>query len=828
MIIRGTERIDVLKGKQRFTVLRREQMLERAFMSGQLSATMSVEGLRVGDVLYMSYSITQKDPVFKGGLQTVMPILPEQIRVGFGRVRLLWPSGMDLRWRAYAKDPVVQTSEANGYRELNLALPLPKQPEIPGDAPMRYQRPPILEATNFTGWGAVVANMAPLYRTEGTIKPGSPLAAEVAKIAAATTDPRLRTAMALQLVQDKVRYLFRGMDDGNYVPQTPALTWEVRYGDCKAKTLILVAMLRALGIDAEAALTSMSAGDLLPQRLPMPGAFDHVIARVTIGSETLWLDGTANDARLADLGDVPQFRYALPLHEGVTELVPLPVRANARPDADVTIEIDQRAGIGFTAPFTVTAKMRGGMTGMLRMASGSLGAEQLDNMIDASLAPYVFGGTIIERSMAYDEANGLTTFTASGFVDMAWAADGDNFKVPLDTLLGDMSFTPDRARAAWKEIPVSTGELSNKRVRVILRLPNDGLGFKLEGDQTLPPAMAGMQLSRTTSLTGGVVTIEDRVITGAGEIAPADIPAARQQVARAKTRVLKASAPADYPATWQVVEDARAAKAFDPLLALYARRIALKPDEVDSYMYRATFLTGIYDRKGALADWDKAIELAPTAELYVIRADARFALGDDAGAIADARAALELDPGSVGAVRTLANTLAATGKLDEALALVGERVDVGGKDKNSFVMLQAQLLGQNGRAAEGIALLDAAIAEKPRDEALLNSRCWVKGTANVDLEGALKDCNLSIQLSDTPANVIDSRGMVFYRMGKFELAKSDFAEAIQQNPYLAGSYFMRGVIRRQQGDQYGSEDLDAARMIDPQIGREYARYGIKP
>ena len=324
-IIRGTQRIDLLKSGQRFIVLRREQQLERAFLSGQLTATMSVEGLRVGDLLYMRYSVTQKDPVFQGKFQTLMPIMPEELRVGFGRVRLLWPSGVDLRWRTYVKDPVVQTADAGGYRELNVATPVPKQPEMPYDAPMRYRPLPVLEATNFDGWGAVVRNQMPLYRTEGTIKPGSPLAAEVAKIAAATKDPRERTAMALRLVQDEVRYLFRGMEDGNYVPQTPAFTWEARYGDCKAKTLILVAMLRALGVEADAALVSATMGDLVPKRLPMPGAFDHVIARAVIGGEVLWLDGTAIGARLADLGDVPPFRYALPLREGVTDLEPMPM-----------------------------------------------------------------------------------------------------------------------------------------------------------------------------------------------------------------------------------------------------------------------------------------------------------------------------------------------------------------------------------------------------------------------------------------------------------------------------------------------------------------------
>lgn len=52
------------------------------------------------------------------------------------------------------------------------------------------------------------------------------------------------------------------MAGGNYVPQMPAFTWEKRYGDCKAKALLLLAMLRALDIEAEPVLASVGAGGL--------------------------------------------------------------------------------------------------------------------------------------------------------------------------------------------------------------------------------------------------------------------------------------------------------------------------------------------------------------------------------------------------------------------------------------------------------------------------------------------------------------------------------------------------------------------------------------
>ncbi|WP_438895209.1 hypothetical protein, partial [Bacillus cereus group sp. BC312] len=76
------------------------------------------------------------------------------------------------------------------------------------------------------------------------------------------------------------------------MPQSPQKTWDARYGDCKAKTLLLLAMLHAMGIEAEPVLAGVRLGELVPERIPSAAAFDHVLVRATIGSESLWLDGT--------------------------------------------------------------------------------------------------------------------------------------------------------------------------------------------------------------------------------------------------------------------------------------------------------------------------------------------------------------------------------------------------------------------------------------------------------------------------------------------------------------------------------------------------------
>src|SRR3546814_1284715 len=87
-------------------------------------------------------------------------------------------------------------------------------------------------------WADLSRTIAPLYATAGTIRDSGALAAEVDRIAAATSDPKARADAALRLVQNEIRYLYRGMENGNYVPQAPEATWSLRYGDCKAKTLL--------------------------------------------------------------------------------------------------------------------------------------------------------------------------------------------------------------------------------------------------------------------------------------------------------------------------------------------------------------------------------------------------------------------------------------------------------------------------------------------------------------------------------------------------------------------------------------------------------------
>lgn len=98
-------------------------------------------------------------------------------------------------------------------------------------------------------------------------------------------------------MQKQVRYLFLGMDGGGYRPATAETTWARRFGDCKAKTALLLALLQALDIEARPVLVQTGPSDGLETRLPRMGAFNHVLVEARLGGKPIWpLSPTWNSA----------------------------------------------------------------------------------------------------------------------------------------------------------------------------------------------------------------------------------------------------------------------------------------------------------------------------------------------------------------------------------------------------------------------------------------------------------------------------------------------------------------------------------------------------
>ena len=826
-IIRDGKPIDLLAQGLKLNVLRREKDLEQRAIDGQLTAIAPIEDLRVGDTVRFSTTHVERTSVLEGNGEAVIDLPAEPAPIATGSVRILWPKDLPVKWKMFGKGIAPAESDQAGYHVLTQSSPLTKQDEMPQDAPLRFRRMPGLEFSTFTSWADLSRTIAPVYATAGTIKDGGALAIEIERIAATTVDPKARANAALRLVQNEIRYLYRGMENGNYVPQSPEATWSLRYGDCKAKTLLLLAILDRLGIEARAALVHSTSGDFLHDRLPTLGAFDHVIVEARIDGIDHWLDGTTAGTHIEDLADVPPFAFTLPLTREGHDIAALPERRPARPQMAIAIDYDQSAGTAFPPLFDLTFTLRGAMAAPLATWKAQAKPDQLREFAQATLGNFISNGVIYSRSIEIDEKRGLGTIRAKGIGNLIWDRSEERPYLAINGMISDFKLEIDRARAAWRDIPVATGNPMYMEYRVGLTLPHEA-SFAAEGEAQTDREIAGFVLKRDARLDGNRFEDHESMWTKGIELPASALPAARAQAAALKKNQFRLRAPAGYPSRVEEIASARKGSRLAPLLAAYQKAIDDNPDEAANYLNRAAFNSGIFDYKSAIPDYDAAIARAPTAEIYQQRAWLNAMLGDNARALADVEEALALNPGSTDAIAQKVGLLTELDRTADAIAIADEQM-AGAKDKRDWVTLKAEALGRAARAEEGAVLLTEALGDRPGDAFLLNALCWLRGVREIQLDVALKGCTRAIELSENAAEALDSRAMIYFRLGRAEEARADLDAALKLNPGEPTSLYMRGIIRGRSEDKVGAlADLTLARLQNGQIDKIYAGYGIKP
>lgn len=525
-LLRGEEVIDVLAGGQKLDVLRREAGLERRELNGVLTATMAVRGARVGDTLRFSYTVTSRDQALGDALQVNELLIAEPAPIETGQMTMSWPTDETLHYRVLRNVTLPEPTVRDGYNWLSVDLPLAELPEQPGDAPVRYQIPALFQATTLNEWEDLSRLMAPIFATEGTIVAGSPLASQVTRIEAVTTDPLERTAAAVKLVQDEVSYLANGLNGGNYLPQSPAETWELRYGDCKAKSLLLAAILREMGITAEVALVNSQLGDAVSQMAPMAAAFDHMIVRAEVGGKTLWLDGTQGNTRLNTIDRTPAFHTALPVGANGSGLVKMDQTPWAQPESVLTVTFDQTAGDRVPALADVRVVLNGGQVSFWRAMQTQMPGEQMDDLLANVISSSVGDGQVFDHVMTFDEEDGTATIAGKALVTTLFREDSGKrvYSVPTQPA-ADIGFSPDRSKPEWRDIPVSISGPGASELNLTLLLPGSGDAYTLAGDANIDRTVAGRAIRSQAELEGNRFVVRQNVSSVSQEISAEDVAA---------------------------------------------------------------------------------------------------------------------------------------------------------------------------------------------------------------------------------------------------------------------------------------------------------------
>ena len=824
-IHRAGEVRDLIAEGVTFEVIRREMGLEQRLIDGELTATLSVPGLRVGDVLRIAHSVSTDDQALGDEVQALQYLYNEPWQVGSAQVTMSWPQDDEMYWRVEDRVTVAEPVLRDGYKYLTIDMPLAEPDSIPGDAPFRYRRPSILRVGSFADWPQLSAVMAPHYIEAATLAPDSEVAAQARTIMQASDDPLVRAAMAVRLVQEEVSYLLDGLNGGNYLPQSAETTWDVRYGDCKAKTVLLLAILQEMGIESEAVLVATQAGDAVPEVLPQPAAFNHVIVHATIGGVDYWLDGTMTGTRLATLADVPNFYHALPIRAGGADLVPLTPRDLAVPQMTVALQVDHSAGVDLPALFKMEMRIAGPSgTAMRAMADEDNPAvvRQMAQRFSSGESDMI----VSDFSIAYDEDEALALIQIEGVMPETFTWRDGRLRGDTESFDQGSGFNPDRARRAWREIPVATGGPIRQLTDTTMLLPDGGRGYTLKGEQSFAGGFGNLRATREARIENGAMHDVTEIFVLPGEIAAADVSEAKRAARRMSANSIELVPPQEVTWRWEL-DAAERRKLAEPIRAAYTAAIDFaEEDDFLPLQWRAYFNQSVFDFEAALIDFDTLVDKSPSPWAYHQRSLMHRSLGNEDLAIADLEQAYELEPNNDTA-HELARRMAYAGRMDDALDLM-DSLPVMEEERIYHTDALASLIALEGDVAGGFALLEEGLADQPQNSSALNGDCWFRGLFSYQLETALDRCTQAVERAGDPSAALDSRALVHFRQGQMAAAIEDLDTVLELAPGVAESMYLRGIARLHAGDAAGQRDISEAVLMAPYLPAFYAAHGITP
>ena len=856
VIRRGATVIDVLQSGQGFTVARREPNLEMATLDGVLTANIQPEGLEVGDVLELATSVTVRDPVMAGHVEDLVAI-GGSFPIGRAHFRASWPAKLPVRMRTSGpiKPPTTTSAGADRVVETTVDGVVPFQ--SPKLAPPRFQVGRLVELSDFASWADMGALMAPLYVKAATVPATGPLADEIAKIRNASADPVVRTTAALSLVQNRVRYVALSMGSGGLLPADAAMTWTRRYGDCKAKTALLLAILGQLGIDAVPVAVNATAGDGIDERLPAIGVFNHVLVRAMIAGRTYWLDGTRIGDTALERLTVPNVGWGLPLIAKGAALVRMVAPPRHFPTSEVSVAIDASEGLSVPAPVEVTNVLRGDEAVAFNAALANLATGARDAALREMLKRQYDFIDFDTVKTAFDPATGELRLTAMGKARMDWTSGW----YETDGLGLGYKANLKREPGFGSDAPYAVVHPRFGRSTETIKLPI-GFSQSLTVDKaSIERTVGGVEYRRTA-------VIKDRVFRGeASERSlAAEFPASEAgQVEKALREMSDATVylrkPPNYIptkaelalslknggalTTLQLIDrghaflernqldealaDFNAAVAAEPTnaRALSDRGITLvwKGDKIaanrdldaaerlnprDAVIFRARGLLAEQDGdfRRALPLWTKALELEPGNGFALAHRVAAYrAVGDHQAALKDTDTILALNPTASDTRLIRFNILRNQGKIDEAMAELRAGITAAPGETFPYVAAANAAIGI-GRRDEGMRFYEQALAIKREAYIYLNRANW---RLKADETGRLADIDAALALDPSQMEAILAKAELLRDRGDAAGAIALYDRAVAAKPDRGDVVFARGLAKVRLGQEKAAQaDLAAA------------------
>lgn len=315
-VIRDGQIIDKLKSSN-FQSIRKELNSESYIYDGSLSALSNLSDIRVGDIVDYAYTIKGYNPIFKNKYTNAFYLNDTQ-PIGQLHIKIISNQKLNFDYKNTNKRFSTVSSR-------NRFVYTFKQENIEAVAyinnfPYSKFLLDIVFVSNYKNWKEVIDWGVDIYNIDKNISKG--LNKKILEINQNSKTDGEKIEATLDFVQDEIRYLGIESGIGAYKPYSPNKVFEQRFGDCKDKSLLMVAMLNKMGIEAYPMLVNTYLQNSIIDIVPSPTVFDHCVVKV-IDKKTghLYYDPTiANQEGTFDKNAFPDYRYGLVLKRGNTEL----------------------------------------------------------------------------------------------------------------------------------------------------------------------------------------------------------------------------------------------------------------------------------------------------------------------------------------------------------------------------------------------------------------------------------------------------------------------------------------------------------------------------
>lgn len=431
-IIRNGQIIDKLK-TAKISVFNRESDLKKQIYNGEQTLNILIDDIQVGDTIDYHFTREGQNPVYEG-LFSYRAYLNWSVPVHDQIERVLWGKSVPLYVNKMQIDVPVETKQVGKFTEYSIHVSQTPTLQVSDDTPSWYDPYGIVYFSEMSSWKGVVDWAKTLYAFDNKLPDVLAIANQIDQ-SESTTEGKV--AAALRYVQSEIRYVGLEMGLNSHLPIPPDKTMQLKYGDCKGKTLLLMAILDAMGIQSAPALVHTKKTKRLKDIPPVVNTFDHVITLVEVMGKRFWLDPTRS-YQAGTLYDIyqPDYGYALVLKDGEKELTKMQPE-----NGDNSVFVEEHyfipSKVSEQVPFQVKNRFTGYEASIVKR---NVNEQGLQGVTDSYLDHYqgIFDNLTLEKNVAFQDFDERGQIKLNEFYSIKdfWEPEEEGFTAylyPYDT-----------------------------------------------------------------------------------------------------------------------------------------------------------------------------------------------------------------------------------------------------------------------------------------------------------------------------------------------------------------------------------------------------------